>query len=92
MSDDWLGDTDRYLPDDGRDERPGGAPSPPGQGGEPDYRCIRFLSNHCPYCGSGKFRTDRVQRSRTRIYRYHRCGDCGKRFKSIEAIEKKGKK
>ncbi|HUW34963.1 MAG TPA: hypothetical protein VM223_25415 [Planctomycetota bacterium] len=98
MRDDWLPDNDDYLPDDNSTRRREEAekPRPRADGREeqqPDYRCIRFLSNHCPYCGSAKYRTDHTQRSRGRVYRYHRCGECGRRFKSIENLEpKKGKK
>ena len=89
MADDWMGNTDDYLPDPPK-ARERAERAPP-RGDDDEYRCIRYVSNACPWCGGIKIRTDRVQRTRERVYRYHRCKECGRRFKSFEVIKERKK-
>jgi len=94
----WIPDNHDWLPDPARPRRRPGdpAPTPPAPDALP---CIVLFTNRCPWCRHPKFTTDRTQRSTdsagaTRVYRYHKCSACGRRFKSIENLpaDKKGKK
>ena len=85
---DWHADRRDWLPDD-----PEHASRPPGATSDrqprrivPEYVCILFVRNHCPHCGSPRSRADHVVRTPTRVFRYHRCRGCGRRYKSIEDL------
>jgi hypothetical protein len=47
----------------------------------PEYRCVLWAPLRCPYCLSDE---SRVTNTLGNGVRYHSCGACGKRFKSIE--------
>jgi len=84
---DWTADRPDWLPDPPREN--GTADAAADRQPRPiagDYLCIRWVTNNCPHCGWPRSRTERVQRTRTSVYRYHTCSRCRQRFKSVETI------